>query len=504
MAILLVAAGLRLYRLDTFPPGVYSDVALNGLDSLQHGFQVLYQRGAGNGIEGMIVWLDAVSLWLNGIRPVALYLTTVVIGLLTLLVHFGLADRILGRRVALLSTALLAVSFWHVHFSRIGYRTLLLPLFVELVFLTVIWAYRSGRVWRWTVAGVVLGLGAYTYTSYRVLALVLAGTGLVWLRQHRPLPGRRELVSYIGAGVVTAAPLLLAIAFHPDTLDRGFGVSVFGGSPIELPLRLGQHLLLTVPMFNLWGDPEMQYDVPHLPLFDPLVGIAFLYGLKLAWDRRRQPEYGFVLIWLVVFTLVVLLSDRTPHFLRASGLVPAAYLLAGIGLAAAIDRVPRALGPILAGAVLALSLAWTATFYFVVYPQVHGLYQEFLGDRVDLGRFLDNSSWDSRSLYVSLTYSSKGIVTPDTFRSIPVTFATAGKTSWTFLPFTAIGQLPAGGRLAAVFDPKDRVTLPALAQRYPQGRVVYTLSLPERQWSVFLSDPTDPFRPGAVPPYSNW
>ncbi len=498
-----MAAALRLYRLETFPPGVYSDVAQNGLDSLQHGFQVLYQRGAGNGIEGMIVWLDAVSLWLNGIRPIALYLTTVAIGLLTLLVQFALGDRLFGRRVALLSTALLGVSFWHVHFSRIGYRTLLLPLFLDLVFLSVVWAYRSGGVWRWTVAGIALGLGAYTYTSYRVLALVLGGVGLIWWRQRRPLPGQRAMAAYVAAGAATAAPLLVSIAFHPDTLDRGFGVSVFGGSVIELPLRLGQHVLLTLPMFNLWGDPEMQYDVPHLPLFDPLVGIAFIYGVRLAWNRRRQIEYGFLLIWLVVFTLVVLLSDRTPHFLRASGLVPAAYLLAGIGLAAAMEWVPRALGPVLAGTVLAASLAWTATFYFAVYPNVPGLYQEFLGDRVDLGRFLNSSQWDGRSIYVSMTYSNKGAVTPDTFRSIPVSFATAGRTDWTFLPFTAVGQLPADARLAAVFDPRDRVTLPALAQRFPQGHVAYTLLLPGREWAVFLSDPSDPFQPGRVAPYSN-
>ncbi len=504
LTILAVAAALRLYRLDSFPPGVYSDVAANGLDSLQHGFQVLYQRGAGNGIEGMIVWIDAVSLWLNGIRPIALYLTTVAIGLLTLLVHFALGDRLFGRRVALLSTGLLAVSFWHVHFSRIGYRTLLLPLFLDLVFLSVVWAYHSGGAWRWLVAGIALGLGAYTYTSYRVLVLVLAAVAWMWWRQRKLLPGRRELSTYIAAGALTAAPLLVAIALHPDTLDRGFGVSVFGGSIAGLPLRLGQHVALALPMFNLWGDPEMQYNVPHLPLFDPLVGIAFLYGLKLAWDRRRQVAYAFLLIWLLVFTLVVLLSDRTPHFLRASGLVPVAYLLAGIGLAATMERVPRRMAPILAGTVLGVSLAWTATFYFAVYPHVHGLYEEFLGDRVDLGRFLNSSEWGGRSIYVSMTYSSHGVVTPDSFRSIPVRLAAVRRTEWTFLPFTAVGRLPADARLAAIFDPRDRVTLPALEQRFPQGRIAYTLSLPERQWSVFLTDPSDPFQPGKVPAYSNW
>src|SRR5207237_10383371 len=59
VAILLVAAGLRLYRLDTFPPGVYSDVALNGLDWLQHGLQVLYQPAAAQGIGGISAGVGA-------------------------------------------------------------------------------------------------------------------------------------------------------------------------------------------------------------------------------------------------------------------------------------------------------------------------------------------------------------------------------------------------------------------------------------------------------------
>ena len=108
--MLIVAAILRTVRLDTFPPGLYADVARNGLDT-QHGLQAIYARGVGNGIEGMIVWLDAVSLALLGAKPIALYLTTVVIGLVTLPIHFLLASRLFGRRVGLISTALLAVSF---------------------------------------------------------------------------------------------------------------------------------------------------------------------------------------------------------------------------------------------------------------------------------------------------------------------------------------------------------------------------------------------------------
>jgi len=129
--VLIVAAILRAFRLDTFPPGLYADVAANGIDALgvpQHGIQVIYPRGAGNGIEGMISWLDAISVALLGPKPIALYLTTVVIGLVTLPVHYLLATSLFGRRIGLISVALLAVSFWAVHYSRLGYRTALVPL----------------------------------------------------------------------------------------------------------------------------------------------------------------------------------------------------------------------------------------------------------------------------------------------------------------------------------------------------------------------------------------
>ena len=63
-----------------------------------------------------------------------------------------------------------------------------------------------------------------------------------------------------------------------------------------------------------------------------------------AIKRWRESRYTLVLVWLGVFTLVVVLSDRTPHMLRGSGLVPAAYLtamgLAGLWLAVRrLDRI---------------------------------------------------------------------------------------------------------------------------------------------------------------------
>jgi len=55
-------------------------------------------------------------------------------------------------------------------------------------------------------------------------------------------------------------------------------------------------------------------------------------------------------------------------------------------------------------AVLAATAVWCsaspgrATFYFAVYPTLPNLYLEYMGDRVDVGRFIDASDWNGRQL----------------------------------------------------------------------------------------------------------
>jgi hypothetical protein len=503
--VLLVAAILRTFRLDTFPPGLYADVAENGLDA-QHGLQAIYSRGIGNGIEGMIVWLDAVSVALLGARPMAIYVTTVVIGLVTLPIHFLLASRLFGRRVGLISTALLAVSFWAVHYSRLGYRTLLVPLFLDLAFLLLWWASQRGSAWRWALAGAAIGLGGYTYTSYRLVVLVIVGLVVVRIRARRELPGNRSSWALYALGAaVLAAPLVIATILHPDVLNRDVGVSVVnGGSLLGLPGRLFDHAWRTIVAFNVWGDAEGQYNIPHLPLFDPLVGLAFLAGIVVAFTRWRESRYALVLLWLGVFTLVVALSDRTPHMLRGSGLVPAAYLLAAVGLDAVLQKLwPRRVA-LVAAAVWVISLVWTAVFYFAVYPTVPSLYVGLMGDRVDVGRFIDATDWNGRHLYLAITYTTHGKVYPDPFRAIPVQFMTRGRADWTFLDYRLVGQLPADIPIAVVVDANDRVTLTRLEDRFTDGRVAYVLKLPQRPVAVFLHGGGGAFSPGTVGPYSNW
>ena len=76
----------------------------------------------------------------------ALRLTAAFFGLLTVAATYWLGREMLAdRRIALLAAALLAVSFWHVLFSRLGFRVISQPLLMALAVAALFRGLRGGR-----------------------------------------------------------------------------------------------------------------------------------------------------------------------------------------------------------------------------------------------------------------------------------------------------------------------------------------------------------------------
>src|SRR5512136_1237890 len=100
VAILLVAAALRLWGLGSLPPGLYRDEAYNGLDALGvlKGDLSLY-FAANNGREPAFFYLLAASVGALGRNPLALRLPAAGASLLTVPALYLMARSLWGRRV---------------------------------------------------------------------------------------------------------------------------------------------------------------------------------------------------------------------------------------------------------------------------------------------------------------------------------------------------------------------------------------------------------------------
>jgi 4-amino-4-deoxy-L-arabinose transferase-like glycosyltransferase len=364
VAVLLVATALRLVAFGEVPPGLYHDEAYHGLDGVDvlQGHLSFYFP-ANNGREPLFIYLIALAVGLLGRSPFALRLVAFFAGLLTVAATAAMGRALFSRRAGSLAAAVLAVTLWHVHLSRVGFRAVLLPLFIALAAwqgaLGVGGAEAQGSKgagaqargagwWRHCLAaGVLYGLSFYTYTAARFTPVAVAAFGLYVLATRPEIRHRRRLWRGVGLAalgvLVVVAPLAVYTVGHPDVvLGRPGQVSVLnpaihGG---DLWGTLGAHALRTLGMFFVRGDRIWRHNVPWRPIFDPLLGATFVLGLVIALRRaRREPAAGFVLIGTAVMSLPTFLAEDAPHFLRAVGVLPVVVFLPALGLDWLADRV---------------------------------------------------------------------------------------------------------------------------------------------------------------------
>lgn len=343
--ILAIAIFFRFWQFTSIPAGLYQDEAMNGADaltSLKTGeFKVFYPNN--NGREGMIVWLDALSIKLFGTEPWVLRLFPAIAGVLGVLGLYFLTKELFGVEIALASSFFMATSFWAVNFSRIGFRAgLMVPILIWSFYFLLRGISTSDvnnfrhrmSIWYFVLAGILFGLGFYTYISFRfapVLALLalLAFGPIIFKKAAKKF--WTGVLFFILAAFIVALPIGIYFLNNPgDFFGRAAGVSIFAS---DNPLRAAAiSIAATLGMFNVAGDFNWRHNYAGSPeLFLP-VGLLFLLGIWLS-IRRFAFKDKFLFSWLAVFLLPNILStEGNPHALRALGAMPAAMILAGIGL----------------------------------------------------------------------------------------------------------------------------------------------------------------------------
>lgn len=360
LLLLGMAGVLRFYRLEEAPPGLYPDIAANGVDALQvlrgH-LQVFFPEN--NGREGMIIYLVAGMIHFMGRTVLALLLPSAVASVLTVLAVFLLCQTLyqtvewddrLGRAVVypvwqgwiagIIAAGLLAVSLGPIIIGRGGWRANLFPLFLALAIATL-WNGFQRRSWLWiAIAGLCSGLVAYTYLAARVYPLLLLLFALSFVpdilrkRLKVPIP---LLLGYVGISFVVALPMLLYFVANPGQLAARSSelLVVKADQSLLVNLRaLSQNLLDHLAVFGWSGDPNPRHTYQQMPWLSPLEAILFWLGVGWLCWHWRKPVSRLLLLWLAIMLLpAVLAIDTPPNTLRMVGLLPAVYITIGTSVA---------------------------------------------------------------------------------------------------------------------------------------------------------------------------
>ena len=350
--ILAVATALRFAALDSIPNGVWLDEALKGIEGIESvrtgHFQIFYP--ANNGREGLWIVVIGYSESIFGVNQFGLRFASALVGTLTVLFIFLLTREFYSDRVALLAAWFTATGFWHVLFSRLAFRGILVPLLLTASLYFLVRAEKklddpaSRNIESWLLAiagGIFFGLGFHSYIAFRVTPLLIASVFFFEIFRRRKLrepvkPWLKIFAAWLLAAIIVALPIGVYFLHHPrDFEGRAKEVSIFADPhPERVEVKV---LLRTLGMFNFHGDKNWRHNYGGRPQLLAPIGIFFLVGIWIAIVRARRAgwrarEEWWLLAWFAVLLIPELLSaEGTPHALRAIGVIPPVYIFAAIG-----------------------------------------------------------------------------------------------------------------------------------------------------------------------------
>ncbi len=404
--ILLIAAFFRFWDLPDTPPGLWADEAINGTNTIQAletgAWKVFYPENFGR--EGLFINIQALFVKAFGHEPWVLRLPSAIFGLLTVLGLYLMTREIFGEKIALFAAFFLATSFWHINFSRMGFRAIMAPFFLVWAFYFLFLAMRKQKEWIFAMAGLVFGLGFHTYIAYRI-APIIAIYPLWRFYKDWKKGGVKNICApcliglFIFMAILAALPLLWYYAQNPvDFLGRTSAISIFN---VSNPLaQFSENLVKTLGMFNFAGDFNWRHNLAGAPQLWWPVGILFLVGIWLSIKKLRWPN-NFVLSWFAVMILPVVLSNESlPHALRAIILIPPAMIFAALGLDWFWENIRPRLR-IFIFIFLASAAIQAYSQYFLRWAPNFNVYQAFQADIAEKARWLNQEPRDIKKYVIT-------------------------------------------------------------------------------------------------------
>lgn len=410
-AILLAAAFLRLYQLDVIPPGLTHDEAAHGQDAIAilHGARPLYET-VGYGREPLYDYAVALTMaTLNRTDYLAARLTSAFFGLLTVAATYLCFRRMFEAPTALLTAAMLAVSFWAVSTSREALRSVMLP---ALLTLAVYFWHGRGIASLWpgqgiasfwhgrgnasplhiVLAGLFMAATLWTYMAARAtwILFVIGPVLYAILDRERFRRSWLGMLLTLVVGAALAAPMFIWLQTHPGAEQRLGQL----GEPLQLlaggnPSEVLRNTVEALGMFTVRADTLWLYNVPGKPWLDPATSLLFYVGIIVAVWNWRKPAYLFALAWLVVGTFPSMMTGIIASGTRAVAVQPVLYVFPALAIVALVKWVLH--GEIWIAAIALVIITGAGSFrdYFVTWANARDVRVAYHTTLFEISRYLD-------------------------------------------------------------------------------------------------------------------
>ncbi|HEY8601993.1 MAG TPA: glycosyltransferase family 39 protein [Thermomicrobiales bacterium] len=386
---LIVAAALRFTNLGGLPPGLNQDEAVSGYDAYSllrtgrdhhgHPLSLAGLESFGDWASPLLTFLTIPAIALFGLKVETLRLVSATIGVLVVPLLYWLGRELFGQqRLGVAAAWIIALSPAHTSLSRWAIPPTLVPTFVTLTLLAVVWAIRRRSDRGIVVACIAAALTILAYPTMK-LYVPLLGLATVIVYWRTLLHFRREALAYGAiALVLLAGPTYYLSTRDPGGRARLAQESIFSQANLQVdaPFLARQYFSYFSPSYlfapgygdqmHLPGrfgvDPRALAPLLLLGLLALIFGVMRRNGEEAKWFPwlQRQPA-ALLLLAIICYPIPGSLTRPAPHLLRGAQYFPLAALCAAIGIAVLSEGVAR----LIAGRQQALMRVALATLLLV-------------------------------------------------------------------------------------------------------------------------------------------
>ncbi|RJQ37743.1 hypothetical protein C4559_03340 [Candidatus Microgenomates bacterium] len=370
--IIIIASFLRLLALGDVPSSPdWDETALgyNAFSIMQTGrdeygkLLPLVTRSFDDYKPALYVYFVIPFIKLFGLNILATRMPSAIFGILTVLATYFLVKELLGNKgskIALISSFLLAISPWHIQFSRIAFESNVGVAFNVLAILFFLKGLKKHFYLFFSVF--FAGANLYVYQSEKVFTpLLFISLILIFRKQIFCLP-KKYFVSSILLGFLLILPLLGTMVLDKEVLSRAKGVSIFADqTPFlkENVLRMQEDKskedFLGIILDNrrfLFAKTIVSGYISHFDfnwLFiegdiprhhAPFMGLLYIWELpflligiyKLIFGEFSKTTKFVIFSWFLLVPIPASITSGVPHAVRTLNFLPTFQILTAIGV----------------------------------------------------------------------------------------------------------------------------------------------------------------------------
>lgn len=375
--IISIAAVLRLWQLGSVPPSpdwdetslgynAYS-IMLTGKDEYGESLPLIL-RSFDDYKPGLYAYLVIPFIKLFGLEVFSVRLPSVIFGILTVLAAYFLVNELFKRRdIAILSSFLLAISPWHIQFSRVAFESNVGVAFNVFTILFFLKGLNSPRLL--LLAVFFAGLNIHMYQGEKVFTpLLVLGLLIIFRKKILEIP-RRFILGSAFIGFLLILPLIWYTFTQEQVFLRARGVSVFSDqTPFlsrtveRLQRDLEQNDILGLVLDNRRIIYAISFINGYLSHFDinwlfitgdearhhaPNMGLLYLFELpflfigiySLIFGKFDKKAKLAIFLWFLIAPIPAAITTGVPHAVRTLNFLPTWQIFTAFGILTTLAKV---------------------------------------------------------------------------------------------------------------------------------------------------------------------